>query len=63
MRFIQNDEEKVMKQNTHRRRIRKGRDALKVRRKGALDRLEKVETPNKRELAEIEVLRQRVSRG
>ncbi len=51
------------KMHTHRRRVRKGRDALKLRRRGALDRLEKVEKPNKRELAEIEVLQQRVSRG
>ena len=51
------------KVGTHRRRVRKGRDALKARRNGALDRLEKVEKPNKRQLAEIEVLQQRVSRG
>lgn len=51
-----------MKQHTHHRRVRVGREALKLRREGALDRLEKVEKPDNRELAEIEVLQKRVSR-
>lgn len=63
MRLIQYDEEKVMKQHTHHRRVRNGRDALKLRRQGALERLEKVEKPNERQLADIEVLQQRISHG
>ena len=51
-----------MNQHTHKRRIGKGRYALKRRQEGALDRLEKVEKPNKRELAEIEILQKRIGR-
>jgi len=42
---------------------RKGRSAAKLRRKNALATLQKVEKPNKRQLAEIEVLEHRIARG
>lgn len=40
-----------------------GRDAAKRRRRNALTNLQKAEKPNKRQLAEIEVLEQRIARG
>ena len=42
---------------------RKGRNAAKGRRKNALATLQKVEKPNKRQLAEIEVLEHRIAHG
>jgi len=39
---------------------RKGREALKRRRQNALFTLQKIEKPNKRQLAEIEVLERRI---
>lgn len=50
------------KVGTHRRRVGKGRHAAKRRRQGALERLEAVEKPNKRQTAEMEVLRKRIGR-
>ena len=43
--------------------VRKGRDAAKRRRQNALFTLQKVEKPSKRQLDEIKVLEQRISRG
>lgn len=40
-----------------------GRDAAKRRRRNALTNLQNAEKPNKRQLAEIEVLEQRIARG
>jgi hypothetical protein len=51
------------KMHTHRRRVGKGLHAAKRRRQGALDRLLEVKEPNKRQLAEIETLQSRTSRG
>ncbi len=42
---------------------RKGREAAKNRREVALNTLEQVKEPNKRQLAEIETLQKRTSRG
>ncbi len=42
---------------------RKGRAAAKSRREVALNTLFKVQEPNKRQLAEIEILQKRVGRG
>ena len=44
------------------RHLRKGRQAQKLRRQGALDRLLTVSEPNKRQQAEIEVLQKRVGK-
>lgn len=51
------------KMHTHRRRVRNGPLALKDRRMVALDALEEVKEPNKRQLAEIETLQTRTRRG
>jgi hypothetical protein len=45
---------------THRRRVGKGRHALKRRRQGALDRLLKTNDPDKRQQEEIKVLQKRL---
>lgn len=42
---------------------RPGRNEAKRRRKNALTTLQKVKNPNKRQLAEIEVLEHRIARG
>jgi hypothetical protein len=42
--------------------VRKGRQALKDRRTGALNRLLKVKAPDERQQAEIETLKGRVKR-
>ena len=51
------------KMHTHKRRVAKGAFALKHRRTMALIKLEQVAEPDKRQLAEIETLQQRVGRG
>ena len=51
------------KMHTHKRRVAKGAAALKHRRTIALIKLEQVAEPDKRQLAEIETLRSRTSRG
>lgn len=49
--------------HTHKRRVRNGLAALKDRRLVALNTLEKVAEPDKRQQAEIEILQKRVGRG
>ena len=51
------------KMHTHKRRVRKGPEALKHRRVIALDNLLKVKDPDKRQAAEVETLQKRVGRG
>ena len=48
---------------THRRRVGKGSHALKLRREGALYRLEQVKEPNKQQAIEIDILQHRLHRG
>lgn len=49
-------------EHTHKRRIGKGRYALKRRRQQALYNLEKVAEPNERQQEEIETLQKRINR-
>lgn len=49
--------------HTHKRRVGKGRHALRRRREGALYLLEKVEEPNERQQTEIETLQKRIGRS
>ena len=48
-----------MKIKTHKRRVRNGPEALKLRRSIALDNLLKVKDPDERQAAEIETLQKR----